>query len=137
MATVIGYRELARNFVVRNLKLKYKGSLLGFLWSFLTPLLMMVVYTLVFRWIIRIEVEWPFAVFLLTGLLPWIFFATSLTLAANSLIESANLIKKVYFPREIIPLAAVCFCENIVYFGLQSINKYEVFIGHDFSAELE
>lgn len=106
-ASVIRYRELARNFTIRNLKLKYKGSLLGFLWSFITPLLMMVVYTLVFRWIIRIEVEYPFALFLLTGLLPWIFFANSLTMAANSIIESANLIKKVYFPREIIPLSAV------------------------------
>ncbi|MBN2054834.1 ABC transporter permease [bacterium] len=107
LATAYHYRELARNFTVRNLKIKYKGSLLGFLWSFITPLLMMLVYTLVFRWIIRIEVEWPFAVFLLTGLLPWIFFANSLNLSANSIIENANLIKKVYFPRELIPFTSV------------------------------
>ncbi len=99
------YRELIAGFVIRNLKLKYKSSFLGFLWSLLTPLMMMVVYTFVFSFIIRIKVDYPFALFLLCGLLPWLFFANSVSMSANGIIENANLLKKVYFPREIIPIS--------------------------------
>ena len=64
---IIEYRELVKNMVSRDLKIKYKGSVLGFLWSLITPLLQMLIYTVVFSVIIRIKVDWPFAVFLLTG----------------------------------------------------------------------
>jgi lipopolysaccharide transport system permease protein len=99
--------ELIVNLVVRNLKIKYRGSVFGFLWSLITPLLQMCIYTVVFSLIIRIKVEWPFVIFLLTAQLPWIFFASSLQMGAGSVIEHSNLVKKVYFPREILPLATV------------------------------
>ena len=97
--------ELLGNFTARNLKIKYKGSLLGFLWSLITPLLQMLIYTVVFSVIIRVKVDWPFAVFLLTEQLPWIFFASCLMMGASSVIENSNLVKKVYFPRELLPLS--------------------------------
>jgi len=116
LARLFSYRELIYTFTTRNLKIKYKGSLFGFLWSLITPLLMMVVYTVVFSYIIRIRVEYPYVVFVLCGLLPWTFFASSLALAANSILENANLIKRVPFPRETIPLASVL--ANLVNFGI-------------------
>ncbi len=111
--------ELLRNFVSRNLKLKYKGSILGFLWSLITPLLQMIIYTVVFSVIIRVKVEWPFAVFLLTEQLPWVFFAGSLMMGASSIIEHGNLVKKVFFPRELLPLATVI--SNMVNFGISML----------------
>jgi homopolymeric O-antigen transport system permease protein len=111
--------ELLGNLTARNLKMKYKGSVLGFLWSLITPLLQMLIYTVVFSVIIRVKVEWPFAVFLLTEQLPWIFFAASLQMGAGSVIEHANLVKKVYFPRELLPLATVL--SNLVSFAITLI----------------
>ncbi|MBN1552327.1 ABC transporter permease [bacterium] len=99
--------ELLVNFTTRNLKLKYKGSILGFLWSLITPLLQMLIYTIVFSLIIRVETNQPFAVFLLTTQLPWIFFASSLQMGAGSIVEHSNLVKKVYFPRELIPISTL------------------------------
>jgi len=108
--------ELLLNFTFRNLKLKYKGSLLGFLWSLITPLLQMLIYTVVFSVIIRVKVDWPFAVFLLTTQLPWIFFSASLQMGASSIIEHGNLVKKVNFPRALLPLSTVI--SNLISFGI-------------------
>jgi len=101
------YRELIRNLVVRDLKARYKNSILGVAWSWLNPLMMMVVYTVVFN-ILAGRSDLPnYPVFLLSALLPWNFFATSVSQATNSIVESASLIKKVYFPREVLPLSIV------------------------------
>lgn len=108
--------ELLGNFVARNLKMKYKGSILGFFWSLITPLLQMLIYTVVFSVIIRVKVEWPFAVFLLTAQLPWIFFSSSLQMGATSIIEHGNLVKKVYFPRELLPLSTII--SNLISFAI-------------------
>ncbi len=110
------YWELLGNFVARNLKMKYQGSVLGFLWSLITPLLQMLIYTVVFSVIIRVKVDWPFAVFLLTAQLPWIFFSSSIMMGAGSVVEHGNLIKKVYFPRELLPLATVL--SNLISFAI-------------------
>ncbi|MCD4654138.1 ABC transporter permease [bacterium] len=111
--------ELLGNFTTRNLKLKYQSSVLGFLWSLITPLMQMMIYTVVFSVIIRVKVEWPFAIFLLTAQLPWLFFSNCLMMGAGSVIEHGNLIKKVSFPRALLPIATVL--SNLINFGITLI----------------
>lgn len=108
--------ELLGNFTARNLKLKYQASVLGFLWSLITPLMSMMIYTVVFSVIIRVKVDWPFAVFLLTAQLPWLFFSNCLMMGAGSVIEHGNLIKKVNFPRALLPISTVM--SNLINFGI-------------------
>jgi len=97
-----GYSHLLRNLVARDLKLKYKGSVFGFLWSLANPLLMLAVYTLAFRYIIRVQVE-NFPLFFIVGYLPFVFLSGALTLGATCLVDNASLIDKIYFPRQAIP----------------------------------
>ncbi len=101
------YRELLRNLVVRDVKVRYKNSILGIVWSWLNPLLMMVVYTIFFTVLLRNTTFPHYPVFLLCGLLPWNFFSESLTSATASIVNNAHLIKKVYFPREVLPISVV------------------------------
>lgn len=100
------YREMLSNLVKKDLRTRYKGSVLGFLWTFVNPLLQLVVYTMVFSLIMRAGVD-KYYIYLFVALVPWIFFATSLTSSAASIIGSKDLIKKVYFPRIIIPMSVV------------------------------
>jgi len=108
------YRELTRNLVVRDLKVRYKSSVLGVAWSWLSPLLMMIVYSIFFTvfWGNRDIQHYP--VFLLCGTLPWGFFTDSIVQATGSVITNAHLIKKVYFPREVLPISIVL--SNLVNF---------------------
>jgi ABC-2 type transport system permease protein len=103
---IFSYRELLYNLTVKELKLKYKNSVLGFLWSFFNPLMMLIVYTFAFKYVMRIKVP-NFTVFILAGLLPWTFFQASVQGSTTSIINNGSLIKKVYFPREIIPLSII------------------------------
>jgi lipopolysaccharide transport system permease protein len=112
------FRELLRALVIRELKVKYKNSFLGFFWSLLNPLLTMGVFTFMITVVFKTGVK-DFSLFLLTGLLPWNLLAMSLNRATLSMIENANLIKKVYFPRETIPLSIII--TNIVNFVLELI----------------
>ncbi len=107
------YRELLKNLIVKDLKLKYRGSFLGFLWSLLNPLAMITVYSIAFKYILRIQLE-NFTLFLFTGILPWTFFSATAMASTEAVISNANLVKKIYFPREILPLATVLF--NLVQF---------------------
>jgi ABC-type polysaccharide/polyol phosphate export permease len=107
------YRELTRNLVVRDLKVRYKNSVLGVLWSLLNPLLMTLVFTVVFTLMIPSSIK-DYPVFFMCGYLPWTFLASSLTGATGSIVSNSNLIKKVYFPREILPLADVL--SNLIHF---------------------
>ncbi len=100
------YRDLLRHLVIRDLRHKYKGSSLGFAWSLFHPLVMAAVYTVAFRWIVRIEIE-HFPLFLLSGLLPWLFFSAALSGATGSIVDNSPLVQKVAFPRMILPLAAI------------------------------
>ena len=104
--------------MARDLKARYRGSVLGFFWSFVNPLLLLLVYWFVFTWVIpnRIEGLQPYAVFMFCGILPWNWFATSLTDAAGSLIAGGNLIKKVLFPAEVLPIVNVL--ANMAHFFL-------------------
>lgn len=101
------YRALIRNLVVSEIKARYKNSVLGFVWSLLNPLAMMLVFTVIFG------VLWPnntvenYPIFLLCGLLPWNYFQASIISGTTSIVANGNLIKKVYFPREVLPIATV------------------------------
>lgn len=101
------YRELIENLVVRDLKVRYKHSVLGFVWSLLNPLLLMLVFTLVFTLMLPNVTIPKFPVFVLCALLPWNFFHAAIMGALNSIVQSGHLIKKVYFPREILPISTV------------------------------
>jgi ABC-type polysaccharide/polyol phosphate export permease len=103
---LIAYRHMIRYLVIRDLKVRYRRSVLGFAWSFLNPLLMMAVFTLVFTALRqRSIVKYP--IFLLSGLLPWQWFSNSLIAASSSMASNAALVRKVYFPREVLPLVAI------------------------------
>jgi ABC-type polysaccharide/polyol phosphate export permease len=102
------YRHLLRNLVSKDLKLKYRGSVFGFLWSLANPLLMIVVYTIAFTYILQIRSE-GFVFYLMLGILAWTFFAGSLSAATGSIADNGGLVKSVFFPRAILPLATVLF----------------------------
>lgn len=101
-----GYRELIRNLVLRDMRVRYKGSALGYLWTQLAPLLLMLVFWIVFSTFLPSNIA-MFPVFLIVGLLPWNYCAEAVTSGARSVIDNAALVKKVFFPREVLPLAAV------------------------------
>ena len=103
---IIRFRDLVTALVVRELKMRYRGSILGFLWSFLNPLLLMAVYALVFSFFTRHQIE-HYTLFVLTGLLPWLWFSTGLSHSVGSIVGGGPLIKKIVFPVEILPLVTV------------------------------
>lgn len=100
------YRELLKTNVKKEIRGKYKNSFLGILWSFLNPLLQIAVYAIVFPLILRNTQE-NYVIFLCCGLIPWTFFSTAISRCAFTMIENGNIIKKVYFPREILPISVV------------------------------
>jgi ABC-2 type transport system permease protein len=100
------FRELLKNLVIKELKLRYKRSVLGFLWTMLNPLMMMIILTLVFSQMMRFDMK-NFAIFLLCGLLPWNYFSHSVSMSTMSLISNANLINKVYIPKAVFPLSII------------------------------
>lgn len=120
LKTIYRYRGLIQSLVSRELKARYRGTVLGFLWSFINPLLLMVIYTIVFGFIIG-----PrdpafnnnpilYALFLFCGVLPWTWFSSSSLEAANVLMIQGNLIKKVLFPAEVLPIVVVT--SNFIHF---------------------
>jgi ABC-2 type transport system permease protein len=105
-AQIWHHRELLRNLIGKDLRLKYKNSVLGYAWSLLNPILYLVVFYFVFQIIFGSELP-DFPIFLLTGLLTWNFFATALSTATASVHDNAGMVTQVAFPREVLPLAAV------------------------------
>ena len=113
------YRALIQSLVARDLKARYRGSVLGFFWSFVNPLLLLLVYTFVFTVVMpgaRGAGLEPFALFMFCGILPWAWFSSSLLEASNVLIAGGNLIKKVLFPAEVLPIVTVL--AGLVHFAL-------------------
>ncbi len=100
------YRTMISSLIKRDLRGRYKGSLLGFAWTFLNPLLQLAVYTVVFSTIMRAGIE-DYYLFLFVALIPWIFFSSSVAGGASCIISQKELVKKIYFPREILPIAHV------------------------------
>ena len=99
------YRELLKSNVKKDIRGKYKGSFLGVLWSFVSPLLMTLVYALVFPFLMRGSQYDSYTTFLVIGILPWTWFTTAISQGTYCILMNAGIIKKVYFPREIIPLS--------------------------------
>jgi ABC-2 type transport system permease protein len=120
---IVAYRELLVGMTRKELKIKYKNSILGFAWSLLNPLLYLVVFYVAFVKILGSGVP-EFPIFLLSGLLVWNLFSTALGAACSSVVANAGLVKKVAFPREILPLAAVG--SMLVHFFLQSLVLFAV-----------
>ncbi len=108
MISLYSYRELIKNLVLKDLKLKYRDSALGFLWSLANPLLLIVVYSFVFGHILPGGPP-RFAYFLMVGILPWNFFSQSLMMSTGSILENGNLIRKVALPMEVFPVSTVLF----------------------------
>lgn len=128
LAEVYTYREVLYNFVSQELKVKYKRSFLGFLWSLLNPILTMIVTSIVFAAIMKFELN-NFVVFIYSGLLPWGFIAISMDGSTNSLINAEGYIKKVYLPKLIFPISGVA--SNFVNMLLSMVSLFIVllFIG--------
>ena len=102
------HRELLFFFTWRDVKVRYKQTVLGAAWAVLQPLLMMIVFSIFFGRMAHVDsAGWPYPLFVFAGLLPWTFFATAIASAGNSVVGSERLITKIYFPRLAIPLAAV------------------------------
>jgi len=118
LANLFRYRSLIQSLVARELKARYRGSALGFIWSFVNPLLLLLIYSFVFTTVMPNTTEGvqPYQLFMFCGILPWTWFSSSLSEAANSLIAGGNLIKKVLFPAEVLPLVSVL--TNMVHFFL-------------------
>jgi lipopolysaccharide transport system permease protein len=126
------YRVLIQSLVVRELKARYRGSVLGFLWSFINPLLQLVIYWFVFSYIMPTRGSAgmdPYALFLFIGILPWTWFSSSLLESSAVLITSGNLIKKILFPAEVLPIVVVL--ANLVHFilGLPILLGFLVYYG--------
>ena len=100
------YREMIFSLVRRDLKGRYKGSVLGFLWTFLNPLLQLLVYTFVFSTVMRNGIN-DYYLFLFVALVPWIFFSTSVSGGAKCIWAQKDMVKKIYFPREVLPISYV------------------------------
>ncbi|OFW38382.1 MAG: hypothetical protein A3J29_13940 [Acidobacteria bacterium RIFCSPLOWO2_12_FULL_67_14b] len=119
LASLTRYRALIQTLVVRDLKARYRGSVLGFFWSFFNPALLLFIYTFVFTKVLPAshpkDME-PFALFMFCGILPWTWFSSSLLESSNTLIAGGNLIKKVLFPAEVLPIVTVL--ANMVHFFL-------------------
>lgn len=106
MKEIYAYREMIFSLVRRDLNGRYKGSVLGFLWTFINPLLQLGVYTLVFSNIMRSGIE-DYYLFLFVALVPWIFFSTCVSGGSSCIWAQQDMVKKIYFPREVLPLSFV------------------------------
>lgn len=112
------YREFLKTSIKKEFRGKYKKSFLGVLWSFINPLLQLLVYALVFPYIMRVQVE-NYTMFLVVVLIPWNFFSSTISQSTSIIIASTGIIKKVYFPRVILPIANVT--SNLLNFVISSV----------------
>jgi ABC-type polysaccharide/polyol phosphate export permease len=132
LAQLSRYRGLIQSLVARELKARYRGSVLGFFWSFINPLLLLGIYSFVFGTILpnADEKTTPYSIFMFCGILPWTWFAASLMDASGALITGGNLIKKVLFPAEVLPIVSVL--ADMVHFllGLPILVLFMIGIRH-------
>jgi ABC-type polysaccharide/polyol phosphate export permease len=120
LAALVRYRGLIQSLVARELKARYRGSVLGFFWSFINPLFLLLIYSFVFKYILEQRAEGidHYELFMFCGILPWTWFSSSLLESAGALISGGNLIKKVLFPAEILPIVTVLANMVHFFFGL-------------------
>jgi ABC-type polysaccharide/polyol phosphate export permease len=120
LAALVRYRGLIQSLVARELKARYRGSVLGFFWSFINPLFLLLIYSFVFKYILQQRAEGiaHYELFMFCGILPWTWFSSSLLESSGVLIAGGNLIKKVLFPAEILPIVTVLANMVHFFFGL-------------------
>ncbi len=126
LARLADYRELLMAWAVRDIKVRYKQSLLGIAWAVLQPLSLMIVFTVIFSFLVKVPTEGdiPYPLFSYTALLPWTFTATPISFAVPSLVRNMRLLIAVYFPREIFPIAAIMasgvdfLCASTAFIGM-------------------
>jgi lipopolysaccharide transport system permease protein len=135
LAEVWRFRQLVALLVMRELKVRYKRSLLGMLWTMLNPLLLMIVYTVVFTTILRAALP-NFSIFLLAGLLPWLYFSTALMQGLMSILVNQELVRKIRLPQAVFPLSVVG--SNLVNFTLSFVPLFLVMlaVGQPFTPAL-
>lgn len=117
LRTLVQYRDLLLTLTLHRIKVRYKQSVLGIAWAIVQPLSLMLIYTLIFSYVARVETNgMPYAIFAYAALLPWTYFSTSVANATNSLVTNSELVTKVYFPREILPLSYViaALCDFLI-----------------------
>lgn len=126
------YRELFYILSWRDIKVRYKQTVIGAAWSVIRPLLTMIIFTIVFSKVAKLPagVNAPYAIMVYAAMLPWIFFSTSLAEASMSLIGNANLITKVYFPRMIVPTASII--TSLVDFAISFVLLFLLFIWYGY-----
>lgn len=129
------YREFLKSNVKKEIRGKYKGSFLGVVWSFLNPLLSVVVYAIIFPYIMRMEMD-NYLIYLITGIIPWTFFTMSVNSGMISILVNANIIKKVYFPRIILPISSVTSALVNFLISLVIVAVFILFSGIGFSLNL-
>src|SRR3990172_686447 len=112
---LVRYRDLLAQLVVRDLKVRYKNSILGFFWSLASPLVQVATITVVVKYVMQVEIP-NYSAYLLVAFLPWMFLQMSLMDASQSVLAHHDLLKKVYFPREVLPLSMVI--ANLIHFLL-------------------
>lgn len=126
---IIEYRDMIASLVKRDLRGRYMGSVLGFLWSFVNPLGQIIIYTIVFTFIFRTGLE-NYYIYMVAGLIPWLFFSGALSEGSFCIRSQSEMIKKIYFPREVLPIACVTsqfvnmlFC-FVVIFAILIVTGY-------------
>lgn len=112
---LVRYKDLLKQLVVRDLKVRYKNSILGFFWSLANPIVQVITITIVVKYIMRLEIP-NYSAYLLVGYLPWVFFQMALMDSSQVILMHRDLLRKVYFPREVLPLSVVV--ANLVHFLL-------------------
>lgn len=128
---LFSYREMIRSLVRKDLRGRYKSSVLGFLWTFINPLCQIIIYTVVFSHIFRMGID-RYYLFLTVVMIPWVFFSSSLSGGAMSIVNSKDLLTKIYFPREVLPISFVTSCfvnmllSMIVVFGIIFVSGWGV-----------
>jgi len=130
LAQLPRYRGLIQSLVARDLKARYRGSFLGFFWSFINPLLFLLVYSFVFTFVMPASQDprvTPYALFMFCGILPWTWFSASLLESSNVLISGGNLIKKVLFPAEVLPIVTVVANMVHFFFGLVILAGFLIY----------
>lgn len=128
---IFDYREMIFSLVRKELRGRYKGSALGFLWTFINPLLQLLVYTLVFSIIMRSGYD-QYYIFLFVALVPWMFFSSALTGGSSCILTSQDMVKKIYFPREVLPISYITsgfvnmFLTFLVVFAVLIVSGYGI-----------
>jgi len=129
LAALVRYRGLIQSLVARELKARYRGSVLGFFWSFINPLFLLLIYSFVFKYILEQRAEGidHYELFMFCGILPWTWFSASLLESSGVLISGGNLIKKVLFPAEILPIVTVLANMVHFFFGLAILAIFLIY----------